>query len=180
MLRSRLAWVSVVALFPLAGMAIMSACGGDNNTNNDAGPDVTTSDVAKDVTPDVVADAGSDVFCLDADLVSFLPSADASIDVEAGINITQCTGCLKTQCGSDITACNKDCTCQQDIIDAVQCVAQGGDFTTCAGGALTNTNAQNLFICALGNCSSVCIPPDGGTKDSGTTDGAPQDSGGGG
>lgn len=154
-------------------MGVLEACGGDDN-KGDGGPDATTdapADVAKDVAPDV-SDAGC---ATDVDLTSFLPSADASFDVDAGnINITACTGCLKTNCGTDINACNQDCECRTDIVDAVQCVAQGGTFQACALGALSNTNAANLFGCALGSCSSACIPPDGGAKDSGSSD-APSD-----
>ena len=68
-----------------AGMATVVACGGDDSTTGDAGPDVTTQDVAKDVTPDVKPDADRDASCAnDVDLTQFLPSADASIDVDAG------------------------------------------------------------------------------------------------
>ncbi len=172
-MRYRLPSIAFVALsLPLAGMAAISACGGDNNPANDAGPDVTTADVAPDVTKDVAAEATADASCAnDADLTQFLPSADASVDVDAGgLNLTACTGCLKSSCGTDINACNQDCTCRQDIIDAVQCVAQGGSFQLCAGGALSNSNALNLFTCALGSCSAECLPPDGGVKDSGVSD----------
>lgn len=175
MLRSRLAWLSVLALVPLAGMAAVSACGGDNNPANDAGPDVT-ADVAKDVTPDVAKSDASDASCAnDVDLTQFLPSADASIDVDAGGlgNIAQCTDCLKTQCGTDINTCNQDCACRQSIIDAVTCIGQGGSFQQCGGEAVLtgDQNVQNLFSCALGQCGPICLPSgDAGTKDSGVAD----------
>jgi len=182
-MRIRLRSVAFIALaFPVAGMAIVSACGGDTTNNNDAGPDAT-ADVAKDVAPDVTKSDASDASCAnDVDLTQFLPSADASIDVDAGGlgNITQCTGCLKTSCGSDINACNADCACRQSIIDAVTCIGQGGGFQQCGGQAILSgdQNVQSLFACALGSCSSICIPSDAGPKDSGGD--APTDSGGGG
>lgn len=171
-MKLRLPSIALVALvLPIAGMAIVTACGG-NEDNGDAGPDATSDavpDVAKDSAPDVT-DAGCKN---DVDLTSYLPSADASFDVDAGINISQCTGCLKTSCGTDINACNQDCDCRQDVVDVVTCVANGGAFQTCAIAALGNQNVQNLFSCALGSCSSVCIPADGGAKDAASD--APKD-----
>ncbi len=182
-MRIRLRSVAFIALaFPVAGMAVISACGGDTTNNNDAGPDAT-ADVAKDVAPDVAKSDASDAGCAnDVDLTQFLPSADASIDVDAGgVNITQCTGCLKTSCGTDINACNQDCACRQTVIDLVTCVGKGTAFQTCGQDAFLNgdQNVQGLISCALGSCASICIPSDAGTKDSGG-DSAPTDSGGGG
>jgi hypothetical protein len=173
-MKLRLPSIAFLALLaPLAGMAVITACGGDD-TKTDGGPDATTdapADVAKDVAPDVL-----DASCAnDVDLTSFLPSADAAIDVDAGVNITACTGCLKTSCGTDINTCNADCACRQSIIDAVTCITQGGTFQTCGGAAILNgdQNVQNLFQCALGSCGSICIPQDAGVKDSSTD--APKD-----
>jgi hypothetical protein len=166
-MRYRLPSIAFVALLaPIAGMAVVTACGGDSGLN-DAGPDATTDatqDVAKDVVPPNDAGCANDV-----DLTQYLPSADASFDVDAGLNITACTGCLKSSCGTDINACNQDCQCRQDIVDVVTCVAQGGSFQSCALSALGNQNVQNLFTCALTSCGSICLPSDGGTKD-GSTD----------
>ena len=170
-MKLRLPSIAFVALLaPVAGMAGLEACGGNENTT-DGGADATT-DAAPDVAPDVASDV-KDASCgNDVDLTQYLPSADASIDVDAGVNISACTGCLKTSCGTDINACNTDCDCRQSIIDAVTCITQGGSFQTCGGAAILNgdQNVQNLFTCALGNCGSICIPSDAGTKDSGSSD----------
>jgi hypothetical protein len=171
-MKLRLPSIAFLALLvPVACIGVLEACGG-NEDNKDAGPDATadaTNDVAKDVAPDVL-----DASCAnDVDLTQYLPSADASIDVDAGaVNLAQCTGCLKTSCGTDINACNADCDCRQTIIDAVTCVTQGGSPQTCFGQALLNGDqtTQNLFSCALGSCGSICIPADAGAKDSGSTD----------
>jgi hypothetical protein len=176
-MRKRLPSLAYLLLaLPLGGMALVSACGGGDNTTGDAGPDATT-DVGQ---PDVVKlDAAPDVMeasCTnDADLTAFLPSADASIDVDAGgLNISACTGCLKTSCGTDINACNQDCDCRQGVIDFVTCIAQQTSITTCATNALTsgNTNLQALIGCASSNCISACIPGDGGTQQDASSDGS--------
>lgn len=154
---------AILAL-PLASLATFSACGGDDS-GTDAGPDATT-DAAKDVArletgPDVL-DAG----CTnDADLTQYLPSADASIDVDAGgLNIATCTGCFKDNCGGDINACNQDCDCRQGVIDLVTCVGQATTLSTCISNALAsnNSNLQGLVICAINKCAAACLPPDGG------------------
>ena len=166
-MKLRLPSIAFLALLvPVACIGALEACGGDD-TKGDGGPDATTdapAEAAKEAGPDVL-----DASCAnDVDLTSFLPSADASFDVEAGINIAACTGCLKSSCGTDINACNADCDCRQSIIDAVTCISQGGSFQTCGGTAILNgdQNVQNLFGCALGSCGSICIPSDGGAKDS--------------
>ena len=171
-MKLRLPSIAFLALLvPVVCVGALEACGG-NESDNDAGPDATADaapDVAKEATADVL-----DASCAnDVDLTSYLPSADASFDVDAGVNISACTGCLKTSCGTDINACNNDCDCRQSVIDAVTCVTQGGSFQTCGGTAILNgdQNVQNLFTCALGSCGSICIPStDGGAKDSGSSD----------
>jgi hypothetical protein len=178
--RSYLAFAVVLA--PLAGMALVTACGG-SDTGNDAGSDattdVTTADVGlKDTAP---ANDASDASCAnDVDLTQYLPSADAAIDVDAGgYNIAACTGCLKSDCASDINACNGDCACRQTVIDLVTCVGQGQEtFQQCGETALIegDQNTQSLLTCALGNCEAICIGSGDGGKtdagDSGITDAA--------
>ena len=146
-------------------MGVLEACGGDDN-KGDGGPDATTdapAEAAKEAGPDVL-----DASCAnDVDLTQYLPSADASFDVEAGINIGACTDCLKSSCGTDINACNADCDCRQTIIDAVTCITQGGSPQTCFTTALItgDQTTQDLFSCAIGSCGSVCLPSDAGGGD---------------
>ncbi len=175
--RSYIAFAFVLA--PLAGMALVTACGGDNSPA-DAGPDATTQDVAKDVAPEASKSDASDASCAnDVDLTQYLPSADASVDVDAGgLNIAECTGCFKTNCGSDINACNQDCACRQSVIDLVTCIGGGqSSVTTCLTDALGgDSNMQALIGCAISKCQSSCLT-DGGTKtdsgsDSGSSDAA--------
>ncbi len=157
---------AILAL-PLASLATFSACGGDNS-GTDAGPDATTEG-GKDV---ALLDTGPDVFdagCTnDADLTQYLPSADASIDVDAGgLNIAACTGCFKDNCSGQINSCNQDCDCRQGVIDFVTCVGQGTTLSTCVGNAFTNGNVNlaNLLGCASNKCVATCLPGggDGGT-----------------
>ena len=165
---------AILAL-PLASLATFSACGGDD-TGNDAGPDATAEggkDVALLDTGPVVGDAG----CTnDADLTQYLPSADASIDVDAGgFDISACTGCFKDNCSGQINSCNQDCDCRQGVIDFVTCVGQGTTLSNCVQDALTNgnTNLVTLLGCASNKCVATCLPgaADGGS-DAAATDAA--------
>jgi len=171
-MRFRLPSLAFVALaLPLAGMAILSACGSSTDDSlTDAGKDATTTDVAQDVVVDVAPEAANDAGgCMnDADLTMFLPSGDAGVDADAGgLNLGICIGCFETKCGTQITACNGDCACRQSIIDLVTCVGMTGDFMTCGETAILNGDNQvsALLGCAYTNCISACTPGggDGGT-----------------
>ncbi|HEY2366720.1 MAG TPA: hypothetical protein VGH87_10050 [Polyangiaceae bacterium] len=170
-MKLRLPSIAFLALLvPIAAVGALEACGG-NEDNGDAGPDAT-ADAPPDVAKEAASETGTDASCAnDVDLTQYLPSADASFDVEAGINLSACTGCLKTSCGTDINTCNTDCDCRQTIIDAITCVTQGGNAETCFGTALLNGDqtTQDLFTCALGSCGSICIPSDGGASDGGSS-----------
>lgn len=154
----------VLLALPLGAMVFVSACSGDDSGNDggaDATPDVTRDVQRLDTGPDVL-DAGC---ATDVDLTQYLPSADASIDVDAGgVNIAACTGCLKTSCGTNINACNQDCDCRTGVVNLVTCIAGGNALNNCAQEALLSGNQtlQNLVGCAAQNCISACIPPDGG------------------
>jgi len=168
-MRRRLPWVAYVFLcVPVAGMTAVAACGGGEDNPTDGGSDATT-----DVQPDIakLPETGPDVLdagCAnDVDLTQYLPSADASIDVDAGgLDIAVCTGCLKDNCGTDINACNSDCDCRQGVIDLVTCIGGGGDLQGCFLDAVTSSdkNLTNLVACAYGQCLNICVPNgDGGT-----------------
>ena len=174
-MRRRLPSIAFVLLaIPLGALGAISACGGDD-TKSDAGPDATTEG-GKDVQlletgPDVL-----DAACLpDVDLKSYLPNADASIDVDAGgINIAACGSCFKNDCGGQIDSCQQDCDCVNGVIDFVTCVGGGMQLTQCVGNALAsgNTPLINLIGCAANNCVTVCLPPDGGAGDAASGDAA--------
>ncbi len=175
-MRFRIPAIAFVGLLaPLTAMCVVSACGSQtDDTLKDAATDVTTQkDVTADVAPDVAPEAGCDA----PDLLQYLPSGDAGLDVDAGgFAIGPCVDCFKTQCGGQITSCNGDCLCRQGVIDTVTCVAQTGDFTTCGEQAILsgNTNLTALFGCAYSKCQAACIGGDGGLP----ADAAPKDAAG--
>jgi hypothetical protein len=166
--RVTLAALIVVAV-PVAGMTAVSACGStSDNTMMDAMPDITTQDVAPDVAKEAAPDAGPDLFCPDVSVSSLIP--DGGVDADTGaVPLAACLGCFETNCSSQISACNKDCSCENGVISTVQCVIMTGDYQTCFSNAILGADSteQALFLCALSDCKNVCLPSgsDGGSSD---------------
>lgn len=169
-MRARLPFLAFgLLVLPLGVAASLAACGGGDSPA-DAGNDGTI-DAAKDV---ALLDTGPDVLdagCAnDVDLTQYLPSADASIDVDAGgLDISACTGCFKDNCSSQINSCNQNCDCRGGVIDFVTCVGGGGALSQCVGDALASGNTEliNLIGCASNKCVATCLPAGDAGADAG-------------
>ena len=175
-----------------AAIAIL-ACGGSSQVTpgqGDSGaPDGTApedSSVAADAPADL--DAGDAGVCtIDADLATAAPP-DAALD-EAGASVGTCIGCARAHCASQITTCNKDCTCNNIFNCTFECLGGiGGNllgcYTSCNGPlSLSGGGPESgLVLCAARSCAAECAacslyaglcPADAATAaDSATTDSA--------
>jgi hypothetical protein len=158
-MRARLPFLAFgVLLAPMTAMTLISACGSTTTDNGDAAKDGTTMDQAADVAPDVAVEAG----CEAGTLMGLIPEGGTADD--SGIALAACFGCFQTNCSTQITACNADCSCREGVVDLVECIIQTADFTTCGENALLggDTNLQALLGCAYSDCVSACAPGDGG------------------
>ena len=155
------------ALF-ISGIAA-SGCGGDSATPApvDAGQETTLQDTAPPPQDTSTPDVGpADACVIDADLTQINPP-DAGL--EGGTSVGLCLGCIKSACGSQLSDCNKDCSCNTLIVGAFQCYEAGGSLTTCAAGIVNaDPTAQALGQCILLSCRQDCAP----AQDSGPKDGA--------
>jgi hypothetical protein len=150
----------------VVGVAIL-ACGGSSQVTlvpNDAGgPDgvAPVADATTDATPDLDASDAAAVCTIDADLETAAPP-DASLD-EAGASVGTCIGCARANCGSQISTCNKDCTCNNTFNCLFNCLGGiGGTLLLCytqCGGSLSFTGGgpeSGLVLCAARSCAPEC------------------------
>jgi hypothetical protein len=162
------ALVAVVALGP--------GCGGSGSTTaSDSGADGTTTDAEGEATvpggdtgteasgPGASSDASAEantlpLICrIDAD-ISDLNIPDASIG-DSGISVGVCYSCITSKCGAQVSACNADCSCKENVESLVLCIASGSALTTCAGNAVTSNDAATteLLGCLVGSpCLQTC------------------------
>ena len=96
--------------------------------------------------------------------------------------------CLEGHCGPSLNACAADCTCNNDILGALYCLAppDGGSLTACFGPVLSSSNMADMTVlgCLQTNMSK-CLgdggaTAEGGTSDAGATDAGTADAGDGG
>jgi hypothetical protein len=91
--------------------------------------------------------------------------------------------CLETACSTSLTACAADCTCNNDILSALSCLAppDGGMLTTCFGPVLSSTDMNDIatLTCLMTNMGA-CTGDGGTTTEAGTTPEAGTDAGDGG
>jgi hypothetical protein len=149
-----------------AAVAIL-ACGGSSQVTpgQDSGaPDSTApedSSIASDAPVDLDASDAAAVCTIDADLATAAPP-DAALD-EAGASVGTCIGCARSNCGSQITTCNKDCTCNNTFNCLFTCLGGvGGTLLLCytqCGGSLSLMSGgpeSGLVLCAARSCAAEC------------------------
>ncbi len=127
--------------------AVGAGCGGtsDAGPTADASTDVTVDhQVTVDAAPDTVVDAPT-VCAVDADLTTF--------NFDAGADGGACISCVKSQCPTEIAACNMDCTCKSAFVDFINCTGMGGSLQSCAG--TLSAIDPTMFYCAF-PCASTC------------------------
>ena len=139
------------------------ACGGSSQVGagaSDSGsPDGTS---ATDSAVPVDLDAGDAGICtIDADLRTAAPP-DAALD-EAGASVGSCIGCARANCGSQISSCNGDCTCNNTFNCLFDCLGSIGGtlllcYTQCGGSLSLNTPGPEtgLVLCAARSCAAQC------------------------
>jgi hypothetical protein len=185
----RIQWLLGVSL---ATAAAIVACG-DSTTDTppaaDAGQDTSVVDSSKPDTgvvdsglPDVVEDSAT---CTsDADLNTLNP-ADAALG-EAG-SVGTCVACGKTNCATELTACQGDCTCTNTLACFYDCIGQPGGSLLgcgqqCGADIQTPGPTQDVILCIACGCTTECNVPAqiakavcGSKPADGGTDSAPAD-----
>ncbi|HEY1697148.1 MAG TPA: hypothetical protein VGG39_33540 [Polyangiaceae bacterium] len=167
--------------------AIGPGCGGSTSNGGgakDSGtPDVTAQDSSKPETgPEAAAEASKDApaesaptCTIDADITD-LNIPDAEIG-DSSASTDGCYTCIKTTCGSELSSCNTDCTCNGEVAGLLSCIGTGGAITTCGAGLLAgganDPAGLALLLCVAGSafpggsgpgCTAECgytAPPKG-------------------
>jgi hypothetical protein len=135
--------------------AIAAGCGGSTNSNppQDSGVADATGDVAHEAAPAEAAaetgpDAPPEAACVpDADITKLNPP-DAALN-DSGATDLGCYTCIKTNCGTQLSACNADCACNTAVEGFLACVGAGGSPISCGSGLISSGNAATI---ALGGC----------------------------
>lgn len=158
----------VTGSIAVTAVAIL-ACGGSSQVTlapTDGGADGTApvSDSAVDAPIDLDAADAADaaVACtIDADLETAAPP-DAALD-EAGASVGTCIGCARAHCGSQISTCNKDCTCNNTFDCLFNCLGGVGGtlllcYTQCGGSLSLGSGGpeSGLVLCAARSCAAQC------------------------
>jgi hypothetical protein len=160
--------VLVSAALVASGFAIQ-ACGStvDETAAVDAGTDALEAAVAKDVNQPDVKDAAPPCDP-NKDYLKDIP--DASL-ADGATTTGACLSCANAKCKAEISACAKDCICQNLAGDAIACYLKGGSILSCGSGfAMVPTATRNigisLFGCLNNECPNECatsaFDPDGG------------------
>jgi hypothetical protein len=131
-------------------------------------------------TPEASTDSGGDED-VDAGTTPCTPAPVNAATFDAG-NATW--SCLQTACATTLAACGADCPCNDAILAALLCQADGGSTTLCFTPAYEVDNAGSAVIACLQTKTAGCGLSldgggDGGTSgtDSGITTDASTDAG---
>jgi len=137
-----------------------------NTPAEDAAADAPAAPVGDTGTP--TGDGGTPTPCT--------PLSDASVATLVAPEVPGEASwtCLEGKCGPSLTACAADCTCNNDILTALNCLAppDGGNVTTCFGPVISSTNPPDIaaLACLSTNMTACTATGDGGT-DGGTPEG---------
>jgi hypothetical protein len=98
--------------------------------------------------------------------------------------------CLQTACQPSLAACGTDCPCNDAVLEALLCQADGGSSTACFTPVYeVDTAGSNVIVCLQAKTSGCGLTLDGGdsgstsdatttdagtTSDAASTDGAPE------
>ncbi len=140
----------------------------DGSALPDAGSDVASDVAASDAgTPD---DASGDVG--DGNACALTDANAATVEGGAG------WACYEGACASVLAACAADCVCNDTILWALLCTADGGSSNTCFSDAIgAHIDDRNVVLvgnCLVFNAASVC-GKQGDAGDSGSVNGSPPD-----
>jgi hypothetical protein len=164
--------ISVSAFLVLAGGIVAGGCGDTDDTTKT--PPTADSSTDGKTSSDAKAEAAP-VECSDADITQ-LTVNDASLG-DGGSSVGTCSACIKTNCLSELQACQEDCDCRDSVVGFFQCVSTGKAITACGGGLLTaGAMAQALGLCAVNSgCTAACGQGGGDDASTGTDSGSVSD-----
>ncbi|MDB4937164.1 MAG: hypothetical protein JWP87_4136 [Labilithrix sp.] len=137
-----------------SGLAIQ-ACGStvNDDTPVDAGTDAFEASAAKDVNQPDVKDAAPPCDP-NKDYLKDIP--DASL-ADGATTTGACLSCANAKCKAEISACAKDCACQNLAGDAIGCYLKGGSILSCGSGfASVPTATRNIGIALFGCLNQQC------------------------
>jgi hypothetical protein len=173
-MRASLFLAGLAATSLLGAGAIAVGCSSSSSGSPAASDDASTATDAPATTPDTGTE--------DAPATSCTPMYDASVATVATPDVPGMASfsCLQGKCGPSLTACAADCTCNNDLITALLCLAppDGGTLTACFGPVLSSSNsADSAVLGCLQTNMSACTAGDGGTTGDASPDAGPTEAG---
>jgi hypothetical protein len=135
------------------------ACGGGTDEIAE-GPDAGASEAGPDVVDAGAPDTGKETGAAcdtTGDFTNDIP--DAALGGVSTVGL--CTQCLRSNCGTTIDTCNKDCNCRVFVSDVLKCVQKGKTVEQCALSSKVSPTANTIKIAqglspCLGKCNDPC------------------------
>jgi hypothetical protein len=118
---------------------------GETATSDSSGIDGAVVDSGGVLDGGSAVDSGGDAATADSPACT---PVDASI---AAIAAGPVWGCFQAACASQLTACATDCVCNDAMLRALECAANGESSTTCFEDALAQ-NARDSNVMLVGGC----------------------------